>query len=364
MSVTPATLSMHRPTLEALGDAQDNSQRFALGPLEPGFGYTIGSSLRRTLLSSIPGAAITQAVFDEALHEFTTIDGVVEDVTDVVLSLKDVVLRSHTDEPTAVRIDFEGPGELLAGDVEWGADVECLTPELRLVTLADKGRLALDVTVERGWGYLASEETRADNGDDQLIGAIALDAIFSPVRRVSVDVEPMRVGQATNYDRLVIEIETDGALTPAEALASAGETLGTLYGIVSDVSPDATGLSMPEPEVDRVHAAELELPLEELDLTERARNSLKRANLHKIGDIVDRSADELRAIPNFGEKSFEEVITRLDERGLTIAGVAAPDKVATPDKDELIGEPLKDDGASGAARTDEELIGAPEDEGA
>ncbi len=202
-------LVMQRPTIEALGEESDNRQRFAVGPLEPGFGHTLGNSLRRTLLSSIPGAAITTARFDDSLHEFDTIPGVAEDVTDIILNLKDIVVTSVSDEPVTMRLDARGAGAVTAGDIECPADVEVLNKDLHIATLNSKGRLAIDLTVEQGRGYLSSN--RED--DNRVIGVIPIDAIFSPVRRVSFDVEPTRVEQSTNYDRLVIEIETDGSIT-------------------------------------------------------------------------------------------------------------------------------------------------------
>ncbi len=205
-------LVMQRPTIEALGEESDNRQRFAIGPLEPGFGHTLGNSLRRTLLSSIPGAAITMARFDDSLHEFDTISGVAEDVTDVILNLKDIVLTSFAEEPVTLRLDARGPADVTAADIECPADVEILNKDLHIATVNAKGRLAIDLTVEQGRGYLSSN--REDDG--RTIGVIPIDAIFSPVRRVAFDVEPTRVEQATNYDRLVLEIETDGSITPSE----------------------------------------------------------------------------------------------------------------------------------------------------
>jgi len=219
-------LVIQRPTVEAIDDEDGTRQRFAVGPLEPGFGHTIGNSLRRTLLSSIPGAAITQVRFDHALHEFDTIAGVTEDVTDVILNLKDVVLISHSDEPVNLRLDVRGPADVTAKDIQASADIEILTPDLHVATLNGKGRIALDLTVERGRGYLAADAGRTT----ATIGVIPIDAIFSPVRRVSFNVEPTRVEQSTNYDRLVLDIETDGALSPREALAAATNNYAIQFG--------------------------------------------------------------------------------------------------------------------------------------
>lgn len=312
-------LTMQRPTVEALDDEQNNHQRFAVGPLEPGFGHTIGNSLRRTLLSSVPGAAITQVKFDgeTALHEFATIDGVVEDVTDLILNLKDIVLTCQSDEPVAVRLDASGPCDLTAGDVDWGADVECVNPELQIATLSKGGRLGVDITVEQGRGYLSSE----NQDSSSTIGVIPIDAIFSPVRRVSLEVEPTRVEQSTNFDRLILDIDTDGAISPRDALASAGDTLRTLVGLVADMSEEPLGLEINEVAIVETSSPELDMPIEDLDLSERPRNCLKRGQVNSIGELLEKSMDDLMAITNFGSKSLDEVIQKLDERGLALKGM-------------------------------------------
>ncbi len=224
-------LIIQRPEVEA-GDPEGNVQTFTLSPLEPGFGHTLGNCLRRTLLSSIPGAAVSQVRFDEALHEFDVIPGVKEDVTDLILNLKDLVLRCESEEPVTLRVDKRGPGDVTAGDIQTTADVEVLNPELHLATVNQRGRLALDLTVEQGRGYLSAERNKRTS----TIGVIPVDAIFSPVRRVAFSVEPTRVEQATNYDKLSLEVETDGSISPRDALASAGETLRNLVSLVADLS--------------------------------------------------------------------------------------------------------------------------------
>jgi DNA-directed RNA polymerase subunit alpha len=307
-------LIIQRPTVEALGEEDDNRQRFAISPLEPGFGHTLGNSLRRTLLSSIPGAAVTQIRFDEALHEFTTIPGVKEDVTDLLLNMKDIVLRVHTDEPVTLRCDKRGPAEVTAGDLQLTADAEVLNPALHLATVNAKGRLAMDVTVERGRGYASAERNKRTS----TIGVIPVDSIFSPVRRVAFSVEPVRVEQSTDFDRLVLDIETDGSLSPREALASAGETLRALVGLVAELEDEPQGLELGEVGTTTSGSPDLDLPIEDLDLSERPRNCLKRAQVNTIGELVDRTAEDLLAITNFGQKSLDEVIQRLDERGLSL----------------------------------------------
>ena len=234
-------LVIQRPSVEAIEEAEGNQQEFAIGPLEPGFGHTLGNSLRRTLLSSIPGAAITQIKCDDAEHEFSTIEGIVEDVADIVLNLKDVVVVSHSDEPVTLRIEERGPGVVTAATLQdKHADIEILNPDLELATLNKNGRLALEVTIERGRGFLTSKRTL----ESGVIGIIPVDALFSPVRRVSFVVDPMQVDQAIDHDRLVLEIETDGSLSPREALASAGGTLRALVQLVEEMSDEPVDLNV------------------------------------------------------------------------------------------------------------------------
>jgi len=309
-------LIIQRPSVAALEDEEANRQRFTIGPLEPGFGHTIGNSLRRTLISAIPGAAVTQVRFDDALHEFTTIPGVKEDVTDIILNLKDIVLRVEVDEPVTLRLDVWGPAVVTAGDLRLTADVEVLNPELVLATLNERGHLAADVTVELGRGYATAERNKRSTA----IGVIPIDSIFSPVRRATFTVEPTRVEQSTNYDLLVLDIVTDGSITPRDALASAGETLASLFGLVGQMSERPQGLELGETGYDRSGSPDLDLPIEDLELSERPRNCLKRAQINTIGELVLRSADDLLAITNFGQRSLEEVIERLDERGLALKG--------------------------------------------
>jgi DNA-directed RNA polymerase subunit alpha len=307
-------LVIQRPTVEALEEEEANTPQFAIGPLEPGFGYTLGNSLRRTLLSSIPGGAVTQVRFDDALHEFDTIAGVTEDVTDIILNLKDLVLVVHGDEPVTLRLDARGAADVTAADIQTTADVEILSPELHLASLNAQGRLALDITVAKGRGYVSADA----NKTSATIGVIPVDSIFSPVRRVSYEVDPTRVEQSTNFDRLVLDIETDGSITPREALASAGATLRTLVQLVEEMSDEPQGLELGEVGVQAAGSPDLELPIEDLDLSERPRNCLKRAQVNSIGELLEKTEDDLLAITNFGQKSLDEVIAKLDERGLSL----------------------------------------------
>jgi DNA-directed RNA polymerase subunit alpha len=307
-------LIIQRPEIEAL-EPEGTTQRFIISPLEPGFGHTLGNSLRRTLLSSIPGAAVTRVRFDDALHEFGTIKGVKEDVTDVILNLKDLVLTCTSEEEVPLRLDVRGPKEVTARDIQTTSDVEILNPDLRIATVNATGRLALDLSVEQGRGYASADKTKRAGAP---IGEIPVDAIFSPVRRVAFEIEPTRVEQATNYDKLTLEIETDGSITPREALASAGATLRNLVGLVGDLSAEQEGLELGEVSPVTASSPDLELAIEELDLSERPRNCLKRARVDTIGQLVQKTEDDLLAITNFGQKSLDEVIQKLDERGLSL----------------------------------------------
>lgn len=309
-------LVMQRPSIEALGEESNNRQQFAVGPLEPGFGHTLGNSLRRTLLSSIPGAAIVSVRFDEALHEFDTIGGVAEDITDIILNLKDVVVTCVSEEAVTLRLDARGAAAVTAGDIECPADVEVLNKDLHIATLNTKGRLAIDLTVEQGRGYISSNREE----ENRTIGVIPIDAIFSPVRRVSFTVEPTRVEQATNYDRLVIEIDTDGSISPSEALASAGATLQALSELVATMSDEPQGLELGEIVDTTVSSPDLDLPIEDLDLSERPNNCLKRAQVNTVGELLTKTEDDLLNITNFGQKSLDEVKAKLDERGLQLRG--------------------------------------------
>ena len=309
-------LTIQRPTVEPLGEEENNRQRFAVGPLEPGFGHTLGNSLRRTLLSSIPGAAVTLVRFDDALHEFDTIAGVAEDVTDVILNLKDIVLTSTSDEPVVIRLDIRGPADVTAGDIKLPSEIEILNRDVHIATVNAKGRLAVDLTVERGRGYLSSDR----ESQNRTIGVIPVDAIFSPVRRVTFSVEPTRVEQSTNYDRLLLDIETDGSITPKEALASAGATLRSLVDLVANLSEDPQGLELGEVATAATGSPDLDLPIEDLDLSERPRNCLKRAQINTVGELLTKTEDDLLNITNFGQKSLDEVKQKLDERGLSLRG--------------------------------------------
>ena len=307
-------LVIQRPIVEVETEVEGNRQQFAVGPLEPGFGHSLGNSLRRTLLSSIPGAAVTQVRFDDALHEFGTIDGVVEDITDIILSLKDLEVRCHSDEPVTLRVDVRGEAIVTATALETNEDIEVMNPDLHIATVNAKGRLAFELTIERGRGFVPA----GLSGDETVIGVIPVDALFSPVRRVAFDVSPTRVEQSNDYDRLVLDIETDGTITPREALASAGATLRALVQLVEEMSDEPLGLALSEAESATTGSPDMDLPIEDLDLSERPRNCLKRAQVDTIGQLLEKTEDDLLAVTNFGQKSLDEVIEKLDDRGLSL----------------------------------------------
>ena len=306
-------LVIQRPSVEAIGSPEGNRQKFSVGPLEPGLGHTIGNSLRRMLLSSIPGAAITSVKFESALHEFDVIEGITEDVTEIILNLKDIVVVSEGDEAVVITLDVKGPADITAADIVCPTGVEILNKSQHIATLSAKGRLVVDLTIERGKGYASS-----DRDTRKVIGIIPIDAIFSPVRRCTYLVEPTRVEQSTNYDKIIIDIETDGTIEPREALASAGATLRSLVDLVATMSDAPMALELGELAGTGAGSPDLDLSIEDLDLSERPRNCLKRAQVNTVGELLLRSEEDLLTITNFGQKSLDEIKLKLDERGLSL----------------------------------------------
>ena len=288
--------------------------RFAIEPLEPGFGYTLGNALRRTLLSSIPGAAISSVRIEGVLHEFASVPKVTEDVTDIILNLKGLVLRSELDEPATVYLKAKGPGEVTAGDISPPAGVEILNADLHIATLARGASLEMEMVVERGVGYRSAERNKKPRDP---IGVIPVDSIFSPVRRVTYSVENTRVEQMTDRDRLILDVESDGSMTPREALASAGSTLLELVNLFADLA-ESQGLAIGPAEDESVLSGELATTIEELNLSVRSYNCLKREGINTVGDLVQRSEQELMDIRNFGAKSIDEVKLKLEELGLSL----------------------------------------------
>jgi DNA-directed RNA polymerase subunit alpha len=310
---------------------EENRGSFAIEPLDRGFGYTFGNSLRRVLLSSLAGAAVTSVRIEGVAHEFSTIKGVTEDVTDIVLNLKGIVCRMHSDATEVeAPLVVTGPGEITAGDIDLPAGVEVLNPEVHIATLEKRTKLELYLTIGRGRGYRQSEDNKSP---DQPIGVIPIDSIFSPVRRVAYAVEPARVGQRTDYDKLTLDIETDGSIDPQAALREAAEILIAQLAIFTDADRIEELRAGPGGQLDGGNGAAAlsgaggaagavgpmhDILIEELELGVRSYNCLKRAGIQTVGDLISKSEGELNAIPNFGKKSIDEVIETLHNRGLDL----------------------------------------------
>jgi|BEDMetMinimDraft_2_1075160.scaffolds.fasta_scaffold10917_2 DNA-directed RNA polymerase subunit alpha len=312
----PSFPEMERPTIECVERSPDGTYgRFIVEPLQRGYGTTLGNSLRRVLLSSLPGAAITTVRIDGVLHEFSTIPGVREDVTDIVLNLKRVCLVLRGEGPQILRIEAEGEGAVTAGDIRHGPDVEVINKDLHIAQLDRHGRLVMEMTAERGRGYRSADKNKRP---DQPIGIIAIDSIFSPIRRVNFTVENTRVGQVTNYDRLTLEVWTNGTIGPEEAVSTAAriltEHLALFVSLTDQVGAGESAAEGPEDE----RAKLLERPIEDLELSVRSFNCLKRAGINTIGDLVSRTQEDMMRVRNLGKKSLEEVEEKLRALGLAL----------------------------------------------
>ncbi|HUA11853.1 MAG TPA: DNA-directed RNA polymerase subunit alpha [Solirubrobacteraceae bacterium] len=307
---------------------EQNRGTFTIEPLDRGFGYTFGNSLRRVLLSSLAGAAVTSVRIEGVAHEFSTVPGVKEDVTDIVLNLKGIVCRMHSDaSEVEAPLVVTGPGTITAKDIDLPAGVEILNPNLHIATLEKKTKLELYMTIGRGRGYRPAEENKTA---DQPIGVIPIDSIFSPVRRVAYNVEQARVGQKTDFDKLTLDIETDGSIDPQAALREAAELLISQLAIFTDADRieelraapggqlDANGIAAVPGAAPALQSEEWGILIEELELGVRSYNCLKRAGIQTVGDLLSKSEAELNAIPNFGQKSIDEVVDTLAARGLSL----------------------------------------------
>jgi DNA-directed RNA polymerase subunit alpha len=305
-------LIAQRPTLheEVLGP---NHSRFVLDPLEPGFGYTLGNSLRRTLLSSIPGAAVTNIRIQGVAHEFSTIPGVKEDVVEVILNIKNLVVSSEHDAPVVAHLSKNTAGPVTAADIQVPAGVEVHNPELVLATLNAKGKLEIEFIIERGRGYVQASQNR---NPDAEAGVVPVDSIYSPVLKVSYRVEATRAGEFTNFDKLIVDVETKPSVEPSDAVASAGSTLVELFGLAKELNNEAEGIEIGPAPVEVAASNELSTPIEDLDLTVRSYNCLKREGINTVSELIALSEDQLMNIRNFGSKSVDEVREKLAGLGL------------------------------------------------
>ncbi len=321
--------------------------RFQIEPLPGGFGLTLGNALRRVLLSSLPGAAITAMKVDGTYHEFATIPGVREDTTELILNVKQVRLKSYSAEPVRLQLQANGPGVVTAGDISCPADVEIANPELYLATLdGTEARLDVEFTVERGEGYIT-----ADGREAPAIGVIPIDAIFTPIRRVNYQVEHTRVGPRTDLDRLALEVQTDGTIAPNDALAQAAQLLIQQFAIFTDLSQSARRPEKATLGAGAISPRIYDMPIEQLELSSRTYNCLKRSQITKVGQILEMSEDELLALRNFGHKSLAELRDHLESLGVSLDSGVVHDPA-----NESVEDPL-DDELADIAGLDDDVVG-------
>ena len=313
-------IDIEKPKIEIAEISEDNRYgKFICEPLERGYGTTFGNSLRRMLLSSLEGAAITSIRIDGVLHEFSTIPGVRDDVTNIVLNLKELCLKMPGNEPRIIRIDVEGEKEVTAADIICDADIEILNPDLHIATVNEDGKLKIEMTVERGRGYVPADKNKKP---DDTIGVIPIDSIFSPVKRVNYTVQDTRVGNVTDYDRLILEVWTDGSLRPEEAVSKAAGILVMPLKLFQNMDglpeeEEEEEATFPEEEEDDSSKV-LDMTIEDLDLSVRSFNCLKRANINTVADLAEKTEDDMMKVRNLGRKSLEEVKKKLEELGLTL----------------------------------------------
>ena len=313
-------IDIEKPKIEIAEISEDNRYgKFICEPLERGYGTTFGNSLRRMLLSSLEGAAITSIRIDGVLHEFSTIPGVRDDVTNIVLNLKELCLKMAGNEPRIIRIDVEGEKEVTAADIICDADIEILNPDLHIATVNEDGKLKIEMTVERGRGYVPADKNKKP---DDTIGVIPIDSIFSPVKRVNYTVQDTRVGNVTDYDRLILEVWTDGSLRPEEAVSKAAGILVMHLKLFQNMDglpeeEEQEEATFPEEEEDDSSKV-LDMTIEDLDLSVRSFNCLKRANINTVADLAEKTEDDMMKVRNLGRKSLEEVKKKLEELGLTL----------------------------------------------
>lgn len=310
-------IEIEKPRIECVEMAEDNSYgRFVVEPLERGYGITLGNSLRRILLSSLPGASVTSIKIDGVLHEFSTIPGVVEDVTEIILNIKELSLKVHSEGQKVIYIDYEGEGEIKAGDIKTDADVEVLNPDLHIATLNGNNRLYMELMVDTGRGYVPAEKNKQPN---QPIGIIPIDSIYTPVKKVNYTVENTRVGQVTDYDKLTIEVWTNGSIKPDEAISLGAKILSEHLNLFINLTDHARNTEIMVEKEETKKEKVLEMTIEELDLSVRSYNCLKRAGINTVEDLINKTEEDMMKVRNLGRKSLEEVVQKMEALGLSLS---------------------------------------------
>lgn len=310
-------IEIEKPKIECVELSEDNSYgKYVVEPLERGYGITLGNSLRRILLSSLPGVAATSIKIDGVLHEFSTVPGVKEDVTEIVLNVKKIAAKLHCDGPKVVYIEAEGEGAVKAGDIIADSDVEILNPDLEIANLDSDGKLYIEITLDRGRGYVSAEKNKVDG---QPIGIVPVDSIYTPVHRVNYKVENTRVGQVTDYDKLTLEVWTNGTITPEEAISLGAKIMNEHLNLFIDLTDNAKNAEIMVEKEETKKEKVLEMTIEELDLSVRSYNCLKRAGINTVEDLIAKTEEDMMKVRNLGRKSLEEVIQKLEALGLSLA---------------------------------------------
>ena len=304
-------LILQRPEI-SLEEVSENRSVFTIEPLEPGFGLTLGNTMRRALLSRVPGVAVTGVKIEGVNHEFTSIPGVIEDVLDVLLNLKRLVLRVEDLDSHTLTVKAKGPGEVKAAQIQCPAGVEVINTDLTICSLSNEANLDMEVSIAHGVGYILAEKNKTSDASFNPV-----DSIFSPILKVNYSVSPTQVGQVTNYDKLTIDVETDGSIKPSESISSVGKTLGELWKLFADID-EGVGLELGELTISEGSSPDLSLSVDALDLSERPRNCLGRENITTVGQILEYTEDDLLNLTNFGQKSLDELVAKLDELGLSL----------------------------------------------
>ena len=308
-------LEIEKPRIECIERSEDDSYaKFVVEPLERGYGITLGNSLRRILLSALPGSAVTSVKIEGVLHEFSTIPGVLEDVTDIILNLKSLALKGYTDEPRVIRIEAQGGGVVTAGDIISDPDIEILNSELKIATLDNDGRLFMEMTVERGRGYVPADKNKKP---DQVIGVIPIDSIFAPIYKVNYTVEDTRVGQITDYDKLTLEAWSNGSISPEEATSSAAKILSDHLRLFMGLTDKLNNVEIMVEKEEEAKDKILDMTIEELDLSVRSYNCLKRAGINSVEELTQKTEEDMIKVRNLGRKSLEEVEFKLKNLGLS-----------------------------------------------